>query len=73
MNKKKKFDKYNLIASIAILFTFIMLIVSVIYSYTTNKNNTVSIILYVLTGVGAAITIFSVIKFIMAPPRLKNK
>jgi hypothetical protein len=71
--KKKKFDKYNLIATISVFFTFVMIVIVTIYSYTSNKNKVVEIILFSLLGVFALTTIFCVIKFLLGTPRLKNK
>ena len=71
--KKKKFEKYNLIATIKVVFTFIMIVIVTIYSYTSNKNKVVEIILFSLLGVFALTTIFCVIKFLLGTPRLKNK
>lgn len=73
MNKKKKFDKYNIIACISVLLTFIMIVVVVFYNLSYKKNMTVSIILYVLLGIFALTTIISVILFMKGTPRLKNK
>ena len=71
--KKKKFDKYNLIATISVFFTFVMIVIVTVYSYTSNKNKVVEIILFSLLGVFALTTIFCVIKFLLGTPRLKNK
>lgn len=73
MKKNKKFDKYNLLATISVFFTFVMIVVVTVYSYTSNKNKVVEIILFSLLGIFALITIFCVIKFLLGTPRLKNK
>ena len=73
MKSKKKVDKYNIIATISVFFTFVMLVVVTIYSYVSNKNKVVEIILFVLLGIFALTTIISVIKFMSSTPRLKNK
>ncbi len=73
MRKQRKFDKYNLIAAISILLTFIMLVVVVIYNLSYKKDLIVSIILYVILGICFISTIISVILFMKGTPRLKNK
>lgn len=73
MKSKKKVDKYNIIATISVFFTFVMLVVVTVYSYVSNKNKIVEIILFSLLGIFAATTIFCVIKFMSGTPRLKNK
>lgn len=73
MRKQTKFDKYNLIAAISILLTFIMLVVVVIYNLSYKKDLIVSIILYVILGICFISTIISVILFMKGTPRLKNK
>ena len=71
--KKKKNDKSNIIACISIFFTFVMIIVVTTYGYVEKKNEIVHIILFVILGICALVTIISVIKFMSGTPRLKNK
>lgn len=73
MKKNKKFDKYNLIATISVFFTFVMIVVVTVYGYSSNKNKIVEIILYCLLGLFALTTLFCIIKFMCGTPRLKNK
>lgn len=73
MKKNKKFDKFNLLAAISVFFTFVMIVVVTVYSYASNKNKVVEIILFCLLGFFALSTIFCIIKFLLGTPRLKNK
>lgn len=72
-NNKKNNDIYSLLSAISIITSFILFIIATIYSISATKDKVVSIVLWVLFGISIAIFIFSIVKFALGNPKLKNK
>lgn len=73
MNKKKKYDINSLIAAISVFTTFVLLIITVVYSISAYHNKIIAIILWGLLALSFLTFVVSIVKFALGNPRLKNK
>lgn len=73
MNKKKKFDKYNLLAALSSLLSFVMMIVLIAYYMSEKTSQLKTIILFFIFGLSIVCFIVFTVLYFRGAPNLKNK
>lgn len=73
MKRRKKYDKYNLLAALSSLLSFVMMVVLVFYFMGDKTTQFKTVILFTIFGLSIVCFIVFTVLYFRGAPSLKNK